>query len=419
MPLPSQSGRSGGRSRSYFRKRRRRGKSRLTGAIALLALAGLAYAGYRVITPGGGGEDEAPTTSGRTVAENTSFEQMYAEHPDEDLEQTDSVPPGRGSLLGSDERTFDQGLEQSDPALFTMGERLPGSEKPTRSETPATNGTRVAREAEAPMPTINAWDFPAELQELVKDAEASLGRGEAVRARDAYVRALYHPDTPTAQAADLRRIITRLNDDILFSPRLHANETRTRVHTVQSGEVLSTINRKEGTDVGYGLMAHVNRMSNPNKIRLGQPLKIVQGPFHAEVIKSAYRMDIYSGPADQPDQWQYVRSFKVGLGENNGTPVGEFVIKKDSKLENPAWVNPRTGERFSADDPENPIGEYWMGLKGIGASEIHESYGIHGTIDPESIGGSQSMGCVRLADDDVAFVYNLLVEEKSRVRIVP
>jgi nucleoid-associated protein YgaU len=407
-----------------FRKRRRRGKSRLTGAIALLGLCGLAFAGYRIISPSpkGGNDTGDETTLG---AEHVMLDESeISARPRGMRASRDEVANG-DQLLGMEERSFQGALDNSeepdrtaqegDPALFTMGERLPGSE---HEETP-TRRKPASTPAPEAMPTINAWDFPEALQDLVNDAEASLARGESVRARDAYVRALYHPDTPSAQANDLRRIITRLNDDILFSPKLHPAETRTRVHTVQSGEVVSTINRREGTDVGYGLIAHVNRMSNPNKVFLGQKLKIVQGPFHAEVIKSAYRMDIYSGPADEPDKWQYVRSFKVGLGEQNGTPVGEFIIKRDSKLENPAWVNPRTGERFAADDPENPIGEYWMGLKGIGASEIHESYGIHGTIDPESIGGQQSMGCVRLGDDDIAFVYNLLVEEKSRVRIVP
>lgn len=43
------------------------------------------------------------------------------------------------------------------------------------------------------------------------------------------------------------------------------------------------------------------------------------------------------------------------------------------------------------------------------------SYGIHGTIDPNSIGKQSSMGCIRLRADDIAMVYDMMVEGKSTV----
>lgn len=160
-------------------------------------------------------------------------------------------------------------------------------------------------------------------------------------------------------------------------------------------------------------------MSSPNRLSVGQKLKLVTGPFHAIVSKSAYRMDVYLGPTDRPDEWVYVRSFRVGLGEGNSTPLGEFVVRPKSKLINPHWVNPRTGEQFAADDPKNPIGEHWIGLDGLGDAQHYAGYGIHGTIEPDSVGQQRSMGCVRLAADDIAFVYELLTESGSRIRIVP
>ena len=55
----------------------------------------------------------------------------------------------------------------------------------------------------------------------------------------------------------------------------------------------------------------------------------------------------------------------------------------------------------------------------MGEAAALEGYGIHGTIDPGSIGKSMSMGCVRLGDADVALVYELLGEGSSVVHIVP
>ena len=114
------------------------------------------------------------------------------------------------------------------------------------------------------------------------------------------------------------------------------------------------------------------------------------------------------------------------FGENGGRgqmtrivgKEGVFAVKPGSKLVNPAWTNPRTGEQFKADDPKNPLGEYWVGL--IGASDNIrglETYGIHGTIEPDSIGLEKSMGCVRMLDDDIRIVYEVLMEQVSRVEI--
>jgi len=44
-------------------------------------------------------------------------------------------------------------------------------------------------------------------------------------------------------------------------------------------------------------------------------------------------------------------------------------------------------------------------------------YGIHGTIEPDSIGQQASMGCVRLHRDDVEIIYEVLTEGASTVRI--
>ena len=55
----------------------------------------------------------------------------------------------------------------------------------------------------------------------------------------------------------------------------------------------------------------------------------------------------------------------MGLGERNSTPVGIFTVRAGSKLINPAWTNPWTGQHFDRDDPNIPIGERWIGLRGI------------------------------------------------------
>jgi lipoprotein-anchoring transpeptidase ErfK/SrfK len=71
---------------------------------------------------------------------------------------------------------------------------------------------------------------------------------------------------------------------------------------------------------------------------------------------------------------------------------------------------------IEADDPKNPLGEFWIGLEGVDGNAVgQESYGIHGTIEPDSIGKMASLGCIRMLNDDVAVLYEMLVEGKSIV----
>jgi lipoprotein-anchoring transpeptidase ErfK/SrfK len=161
----------------------------------------------------------------------------------------------------------------------------------------------------------------------------------------------------------------------------------------------------------------VNGIANPSGLRVGQSLKLPRGAFHGEVRKGEYRLNIFMG--DGADRVM-VASYPIGLGELNSTPTGTFMVRPRSKLIDPEWRNPRTGEFYAANDPKNPIGERWIGLKGI---EPHnkgfEGYGIHGTVDLDSIGQQRSMGCVRMRPGDVEVVYELMTEPNSTVTIAP
>lgn len=87
-----------------------------------------------------------------------------------------------------------------------------------------------------------------------------------------------------------------------------------------------------------------------------------------------------------------VRSFPVGIGRMvTQTPTGEFTI-----------INKQA-------HPGGPFGAFWMGL-----SKPH--YGIHGTNDPSSIGHLVSQGCIRMYNDDV-IALSQLVPIGTRVTI--
>jgi lipoprotein-anchoring transpeptidase ErfK/SrfK len=94
------------------------------------------------------------------------------------------------------------------------------------------------------------------------------------------------------------------------------------------------------------------------------------------------------------------------------------MVEPQKKLKNPTYYSPRGEGVISADDPKNPLGEFWIGLAGVDGHAVgKQSYGIHGTIEPDSIGKQASMGCIRMRNEDVAEVFELLVEGRSNVTI--
>ena len=158
-------------------------------------------------------------------------------------------------------------------------------------------------------------------------------------------------------------------------------------HFVDYGETLGSIAKKY--DVPWQYLARLNRV-DPDDLQAGQQLKVVRGPFGAVVDLEDFCLTVHA------HGW-YVHCYPIGIGADNGTPIGEFRIEE--KLENPTWYNPDGGV-VDADDPENPLGEFWLGLG--------NHIGIHGTIDPDSIGQAVSRGCIHLDDQNVEEVFSLL-----------
>ena len=222
-------------------------------------------------------------------------------------------------------------------------------------------------------------------------------------------------DAPTADVVKAR--IRELNQTIVFTPtRRFADDPQQAAYTVQPGDNLVKICRDLSVPAAF--IAKVNAVK-PERIRVGQNLKLIKGPVHAVVSKSRFTMDLYLGELPGKPGSVYLTTYRVGLGESGSTPTGLWEVGRSSKAANPAWVNPRTNEQFAADDPKNPLGERWIGLTGVAGEAVGAvSYGIHGTIEPETIGTNASMGCIRLKHEDIVAVYDMLSEGRSLVMVV-
>ena len=248
-------------------------------------------------------------------------------------------------------------------------------------------------------------------------AALTLADTDPVAARAILTRLLDGSATTTADRLRAYEAINKLNAVLTFSERVLANDPYAKQYTVKEGDSLSNIRKAQHLDCEWRFLQRINHLSTERSIRIGQVLKTPTGSFHGEVHKSEFRLNIFEG--DGPDRVM-VASYPISLGEFNSTPTGAFAIRPRSKLIDPEWRNPRTGQHFQSNDPANPIGERWIGLKGIEPhNKDFEGYGIHGTTDIASIGKQASMGCVRMLPQDVEVVYELLTEPNSIVTIAP
>lgn len=427
MSLPSQSARGGGRNAAVSTRRRR--KSPFRSAVPFLIVAVLVVIVWFAFRPTG------PRTEEPGVPETAS------ESPEQSpvaISQGGSTPPR--ALPGSrepDPNEVETALGQGTPAGRPPVVSIPqgaGNPAGAASTGGAADGvlSQALKEQAAPRtspttspatnqnpPAGTGTDALARVRLQIDTARRLVAENDRVGARALLSRVLREPRLSRAEADLLRDELSTINAQLVFGRVVEPGDPLVEEYKVRAGDSLSRIASRRELATHWKLIQRVNGLSDPTKIRLDQTLKLVRGPFHAIVDKSDFRMDIWHGPPSDPSRWIYIRSFDVGLGEGDGTPVGTFVIS-ENKLENPGWVNPRDGqERYAPNDPKNPIGEFWLGLDGVGDSVGVTGYGIHGTIDPGSVGKNMSMGCVRLRDGDIDVVYELLAERVSVVEIVP
>ncbi len=248
---------------------------------------------------------------------------------------------------------------------------------------------------------------------VFSDAAAKVAAGDLLAARQMLNTAFLSGKLSTADEDAAKKQLSQINQTVVFSPKHFPKDPLGGDYLVKSGDRLSSIGTAH--NVPYELLLQLNRMSDPKKLRYGQTLKVINGPFNVIITKSKFTMDVYLGAPGGPDS-TYITTYAVGLGTDNSTPTGTWSIK--NKVTHPVYFPPagHAGAVMEANDPKNPLGSCWMGLEGTDGQAVgQQSYGIHGTIDPDSIGKQSSMGCIRLKNEDVEVVYKLLMQGKSTV----
>lgn len=236
-----------------------------------------------------------------------------------------------------------------------------------------------------------AKDFPERPEAravLVETGNKALAAKDMPKATEAWQKLVdTQPDSPEAVTALDQ--LGKLNLQTLCSKQPLPFITN---HTVVSGENPILIARKHTTSAES--IMRINGMTKPTILR-GATLRIDLSRYCAVVDISNHDLQlfrIWNGTTN------FVKRYSVGTGKEDNTPRGDFKIT--SREKDPTWYRPgSTPVPFGS--KENLLGTRWMAIDKPG-------YGIHGTWEPDTVGKSSSAGCIRMLNEDVEELFDLI-----------
>jgi LysM repeat protein len=238
-----------------------------------------------------------------------------------------------------------------------------------------------------------------QLASIMKQAKYLRAQEQLTEARDMLSDTYLNHRLTHEQRARLADELEPLAWEILQSPRILEDG---QLYEVQAGDVLIKIAKHFYVPPEF--VMRLNGIKNARAIRPGQKLKLVQGPMDVLADLSALELTVLQ-------KGKFVRRYEIGIGRSDSpTPSGLF--KVGTKLINPTYYPPPSDTEhrrpLPSGHPDNPLGTRWIDI-GLG-------YGIHGTIQPDSIGQEMSRGCIRMRNEHVEELYDML-SESSRVLI--
>ncbi|MDX1946493.1 MAG: L,D-transpeptidase family protein [Pirellulaceae bacterium] len=348
-------------------------------ATVLLVLAGVLYGVYTVLN-----KPEPPPPAGMTARD---VQQMGPPQVELNLPPT-GLPAPPTSLAGPTE-----GTSPADLTPASAEYPLPDSSAPTglRSsyESPVDAGpsdpapadtASVTIEPATPAPSysaVNALSFRRDLQ----TAEQQVGEGK-FRSALALLSPYYSvTDLQPDERRDLLAWLDALAGKVIYS-REHLLDGP---HQVRKGELLFDVADKYR--VPWQLLANINGVSDPQVLVPSTELKVVPGPFGAEVNLTTSELTLFLGEL-------YAGRFSFVLGNEPPQP-GEYKVL--DRRRDRTYYGP-DGRTIPANDRTNPYGQWWL--------DLGREACIHGSPD---VPANQTLGCISLSPQDAKDVYGILV----------
>jgi LysM repeat protein len=232
----------------------------------------------------------------------------------------------------------------------------------------------------------------ASVKEALARAKSLVSKGDRVGARQLLLAGLKSKPTEQERTA-IESELAVINVQLAFLPYDMPEKVD---HVVKRGDSLDKMSKKYGVTVQSIQIG--NDLKNPNLIKAGDHLRVLDADFSIEVSKGTHELLLLMNGT-------FFKRYKVGLGKFDKTPLGTFEIY--DRIVEPVWWRP-DGKEIPFGAKENILGTRWMAIRATGDTPAVRGYGIHGTWDEPSIGKSESAGCVRMRNAEVEELFNLV-----------
>ncbi|OGV64381.1 MAG: hypothetical protein A3K19_09470 [Lentisphaerae bacterium RIFOXYB12_FULL_65_16] len=285
----------------------------------------------------------------------------------------------------------------AEPPSVTAPENPPTSVQPPGSTPVADVPPKNATGPKPPAEPGKTDDTSAGgIQRRIEAADAQLRAENLMAARTLVQKVMADPavkrfDANWFKAAE---VLSRVNTVVANS---NAPAPEKTPYIVKEGDNLVKIAYRLHTTVGA--LQRLNGLDAANPVIFpGNVLYVLNCKWQVLVIKSKFVLLLMDGE-------NLFKLYRVGIGKQDRTPVGAFEI--NSKVREPAWTPP--GKNIPYGHPDNVLGTHWLGLVPVEGTDVTlKGYGIHGTWEPQSIGTAASLGCVRMRNEDVGELFDIL-----------
>ena len=283
--------------------------------------------------------------------------------------------PPYGDNVGVDEsNAVGQGNEQADRALASGGPKRGIPNPYSGAEDTTSAGRSTAGRSTAEQITIADWVGEKQtVQKLIAESR----HAEALRHLSTVYRSQQLSDADRIEALDimdpLAGMVIYSRDHVLAAP-----------YVVKRDETLVQI--AQNHNVPMALLRNINGIDDPQTLRSGAELKVVRGPFSADIDTVTSEMTLYV-------QDMYAGRFAVRVGANPAPSPGTFRVNK--KEDGKTFVAAQDGA-LPKDHPQNPYGRVWI--------DLGNSVGIHGSHQPLP----NELGCISLSPLDANDVFAIL-----------
>lgn len=242
--------------------------------------------------------------------------------------------------------------------------------------------------------TMPAFDLDRELAMLLDGADSDLDKSNLADRRNKLNDALLLlPDGE--RAAAVRRKLSAMNTGVFLGPDLWAEDPYAQMVQIYAGDNFPKIARRYC--IPADLLPILNPRLNPRALRPTTGIKVVFGPYHARVVKSQLRVDLYTRD-------MYVTSLPIEIEEGVSMPRGTYRV--------------RINGRVLMDAARKKV--RYISVEGIdqGTSNVQAAW-IYGSAGLPSAGKTRNPTGIKMTDPDLYKLYTVLLEVDSLVRVDP